>query len=1518
MKITSYWIKHLQAFRISSILLGFTKMHKLLTLLLFVVFTGFQESNTVLKQEEEIKSTVVIDDKQEIKNLLSSAGSNPTLALTRPNVQTFVQVLASLQNNDPHVYTIDLTQEQLNQEKVQQLKEAIDNNAIIGYIQWGQIPPDCEQIKEQIETKLISNICNYTYYPSDYVHGLLANHVYSNPKLDQQVDLTVLSKELGHQLPGSVDTTWKVVQVKDDSQHTGYYSVLYINENTNQAILSFQGTKVEGLKDLARKNSDLKEDIDGVLGNAITEQNALGYVATKEAVDYAKEKEYNLSITGHSLGAYLAELAVAYCYRDFSYRQVKGIVFDSPGTVNKLDKFKSNVINKATKFSIANLPIVTYLSAPNLINTCNGHPGEVYRVYPQLMWSEQIKTWIKRAKKVPLLGSKVKSMDKGLLAVTGHSLTTILQLFDPVTGKPSTYMRIADWPKIDTDKVAYIGKKKQEFEKGDFFKKGLSLLTGGPTNLIGGAFDMLPTLVGGTAASVWGVLKDLMNINQTQYWTTLAYLDGDYKEIKLNSQKEFNLRYEGHYRVSDKTMSEHILYTENYEGIDWYLYELYQYKDKLEQSPTKDVTFAVLKNILKDYDVVSLDEHPYIRLVEKQNHVEALRDKMQRSIKVLSSGNIKKAFEDSNIYALTKQLEKRSIQQFTQLHTYIAQAKLTTYLLRENKEEELSQKLKKEGVCVVSGHGGVGKSTLVAQYGYSQKEDQLVWWMQAETQEKLVKSYQELAQELGIDYQKLAEGFKQAYEQYLLELSRRVYNALADRKRTVLLILDNAADSKLIANVLKHRPSSVQIVITTRKARNFEAYSQVKLAAFKKEEGIKYVKKWFESSLYQPTDTEITALIEEVGLIPQNLALAVGYIGQKKLMTMQGYVAKLREIKKTEIKDDKKFILPEVSLGLEGLDLQSQLTMRYGAYLDPDFISLSLISALVGAKDEEILESLLDRLEELSLITIIKGQGNELGIQIHREVQAACKQYQGWINKDSMSDEELVLSIIKVLDENMPWVTEVPDSTWDQARIYAPNVVYVIGNVDKTLKTSLLADLISRLGNYKQQVERNFEQALKYNRQALEMRQALYPGNHIQVAESFNNLGRIYKALGNYQEALKYFERALEIRQELYPGNHTEVAESLHSLGRVYRGLGEYQKALEYSKQALEMWQALYPGNHPQVADAFNTVGSAYKALGQYQEALKCYQQALEIRQALYTGNHPDLAQSMNSLGVIHRALGHNQEALKYLKQALEIRKALYTDNHPKVAQSYNNVGSVYKIIGRYQEALEYYKQALEMKKGLYKGNHPSIASSLNSLGDIYIILGQPEEALKCYQEALAMRKTLYARNHPEIANSLCHLGDFYQSLGQYQEALKYYQEALAMRKMLYTGNHPDIAVSLNSMGNVYQALNKHQDALKYYKEALAMREAVYQDDHPDIAITLNNLGTVYKALGEYQEALKYYQQALVMRRALYRCNHPDILISLNNIADVYKALGQPQEALKYSDQALTMKQALDIDHTSC
>ena len=138
------------------------------------------------------------------------------------------------------------------------------------------------------------------------------------------------------------------------------------------------------------------------------------------------------------------------------------------------------------------------------------------------------------------------------------------------------------------------------------------------------------------------------------------------------------------------------------------------------------------------------------------------------------------------------------------LHNYLATGMLNDYIPRPNEQKKLDQALRQAGICVVTGHGGIGKSTLVAGYGLKQKAKQVVRWLLAETSEKLVNSYIKLAKELKIDYQELAQEYKQDRDQYLAELAKKIYDSLEDDNQPTLLILDNASDPTLIASCLLH------------------------------------------------------------------------------------------------------------------------------------------------------------------------------------------------------------------------------------------------------------------------------------------------------------------------------------------------------------------------------------------------------------------------------------------------------------------------------------------------------------------------------------------------------------------------------------------------------------------------------------------------------------------------------------------------------------------------------------------
>lgn len=193
--------------------------------------------------------------------------------------------------------------------------------------------------------------------PSDYEYALLAKHIYDRPRK-------------GDTLPQH--PTWRVHQaiVGGYFASCGFYAALYKNVETRQAVLVFRGTS---------DTITWIENIYSIALNSVTsvqKLNAFAYVKT--AIEYAQDENYQLSFTGHSLGAFLAELSVYFCHSHFAYPHVNAVTFESPGIREMVEKLDS----EHEPMDLRVLDIISYVSYPNIVNTCNHHVGTVYSVEP--------------------------------------------------------------------------------------------------------------------------------------------------------------------------------------------------------------------------------------------------------------------------------------------------------------------------------------------------------------------------------------------------------------------------------------------------------------------------------------------------------------------------------------------------------------------------------------------------------------------------------------------------------------------------------------------------------------------------------------------------------------------------------------------------------------------------------------------------------------------------------------------------------------------------------------------------------------------------------------------------------------------------------------------------------------------------------------------------------------------------------------------------------------------------------
>ena len=382
----------------------------------------------------------------------------------------FEEILEHIKSNDPKYTYINLSLMDVDQEKLKKLHSYITKNTQVGRITWKSgknFDATYKKLKNEIEDKIRENNQQYQYYPSDYILALLSKHAYEkssdlNKHLVSKQSLVfknerntdhifallikhdheeyfdydelqnlafrkgenAISNSWSHDLDG-----WRILSVSPSS-NSGYTGVIYINDNSKQIVLSHKGTNPLDLKDVAT-------DFFSVFMNIISSQQGEAYILTQKAVDETKNKEYHLTITGHSLGGWLAALSCYYCYKNFKHQledqEVKIVTFDSPGTVSMFKSYEPNIKNHETTLDFRDLNMVTYLTVPNMINNCDGHYGKVYTIFPKKALTKN--EW--------RLGNN-------------HALSEIIQVFDPDTGKPKDYKKLEDWPSLDYFTAPFI------------------------------------------------------------------------------------------------------------------------------------------------------------------------------------------------------------------------------------------------------------------------------------------------------------------------------------------------------------------------------------------------------------------------------------------------------------------------------------------------------------------------------------------------------------------------------------------------------------------------------------------------------------------------------------------------------------------------------------------------------------------------------------------------------------------------------------------------------------------------------------------------------------------------------------------------------------------------------------------------------------------------------------------------------------------------------------------------------
>ena len=160
----------------------------------------------------------------------------------------------------------------------------------------------------------------------------------------------------------------------------------------------------------------------------------------------------------------------------------------------------------------------------------------------------------------------------------------------------------------------------------------------------------------------------------------------------------------------------------------------------------------------------------------------------------------------------------------------------------------------------------------------------------------------------------------------------------------------------------------------------------------------------------------------------------------------------------------------------------------------------------------------------------------------------------------------------------------------------------------------------------------------------------------LRRAVYYDRQARSMRKTYELDEALRYYKKSVTIKLNTLGENHPDVADSYNNIGNVYRGKGELDKALEYYNKSLTIKLNTLGENHPDVAASYNNIGIVYRNKGELDRALEYYNKSLTIRLNTLAKNHPNVAASFNDIGNVYVHKSELDKALEYYNKSLTIK----------------------------------------------------------------------------------------------------------------------------------------------------------------------------------------------------------------------------------------------------------------------
>jgi len=705
----------------------------------------------------------------------------------------------------------------------------------------------------------------------------------------------------------------------------------------------------------------------------------------------------------------------------------------------------------------------------------------------------------------------------------------------------------------------------------------------------------------------------------------------------------------------------------------------------------------------------------------------------------------------------------------------------------------------------IHGLGGIGKTQLAVEYAYTHTHEySAILWLRAETQETINGSWLEIAELLQLPERHESE-------------QQRVIAAVWDwlsHHTGWLLISDNLEEMELFPRALLASQQGT-ILITTRRQILGTLAQSFELPTMTQEEGLLFLLRRArlleidanaqhvqQFAQRQPTDhAAAQQLVLMMGGLPLALDQAGAYLEETGCGLVQ-YVQLYEQAHKRLLErrglraaehQHPESIAATLALAYQRVEQTNPLAaelLYFCAFLHPDAIPEELLAARAvasGAERQDVGSDQRDQaIAVLRTFSLVQQSLEARTLSVHRLVQVVLKER---LEPQLMRDwiEHTVQALYTVFPAGD---MEVEVESWPQCQRYLAHVEACAALLAQWSLSSVEAGrLLHQAGVYLRE-RGQYEQAKLLLVQALQIREQALGTEHLEVADTLNELALVYWLQSTYEQAEPLHVRALQIREQHLGKEHITVAKSLNNLAAVYQRQGKYKESESLHLRALRIWEQHLGPEHLDVGASLNNLANLYMNQERYQEAEPFYLRTLQILELHFRSGHPTLAIVLNNLAKLYMKQERYEEAESLFLRALPIWERHLGPEHPYMATTLHHLAQLYTNQRRYEEAEPLYVRVVAIRELRLGAQHLDLANSLRALGELYLAVERHEEAEALLLRALAIYEQSLGAEHLQRADTLLALGALYTAQQRWEQTNAALRRALSIQELQLGAEH--------------------------------------------------------------------------------------------------------------------------------